>query len=257
MSKLKISVYQSDIVFNNSFENINNLKKYLYKGIDTEIIILPEMFTTGYDKYPEKIALSMYSAEIQKIIELSAKFSVAIAFSFVCKENNAFFNRFVFIKPDGDFYKYDKKHLFRISGENAYYTAGYNTGIFEYKGWRIRPAICYDLRFPVWLRNRNDYDLLIIVANWPESRRKVWDVLLKARAIENQVFVAAVNRIGTDIYNTFHNGGSVIISPYGKELLHIPDNQEVIYTSEISLDELHKFREDFPVFLDADEFIIK
>ncbi|MFW5978879.1 MAG: nitrilase-related carbon-nitrogen hydrolase, partial [Bacteroidia bacterium] len=168
-----------------------------------------------------------------------------------------YYNRMISQLPDGEFFTYDKRHLFRMGEENNHYTAGSKRVIFNYKEWRICPLICYDLRFPVWSRNRGDYDLLIYVANWPESRRHVWKTLLVARALENQVYVVGVNRIGKDGQNIPYAGDSMIIDPKGRIISETKPYEENIETRELSLKSLNEFREKFPVGKDADYFEIK
>jgi predicted amidohydrolase len=172
------------------------------------------------------------------------------------KDNLSFFNRWLFLTPEKESWKYDKRHLFSMGGENNIFSSGRNRLIFSFRGVRICSNICYDLRFPVWSRNRNEYDLLINSANWPETRKEVWNVLLKARAIENQCFVIGANRIGIDGNGINYCGDSVIIDPLGKILTNSNTNEEKSITEEISLTELSEFRKKFPVFIDADEFSI-
>jgi predicted amidohydrolase len=183
------------------------------------------------------------------------KYNIAICGSTIISEKEEIYNRFLFVTPDATAY-YDKRHLFAMGGEQACYNSGNSQVVVNFRGWRIMLLICYDLRFPVWSRNKNNYDLVIYVANWPASRRKVWDTLLKARAIENQCYVAGCNRVGTDDRNIVYNGGSKIVDERGELINEDADNAQGIIHSKISLDRLHKFRDDFPVWKDADNFKI-
>jgi predicted amidohydrolase len=188
------------------------------------------------------------------MIRMSETSGKAICGSYIARENGMCYNRFIFASPGEIPVKYDKRHLFSIAGENEKFTSGSSRTLINYGGMKIFPSICYDLRFPVWLRNRNDYDLMICVANWPESRSEVWNTLLKARAIENQCYVAGANRIGTDENGNSYSGDSCIIDPKGNIIAFVPENQEGIASAEISLAFLSEFREKFPVWKDADDF---
>ncbi len=178
-----------------------------------------------------------------------------IAGSLIIREELDYYNRFIAMAPDGIVATYDKRHLFRMGNEDAHYKAGKTRIVFEWKGWRILPQICYDLRFPVWIRNQDDYDLILFVANWPEARRLVWRTLLTARALENQAFVAGVNRTGTDKKNTNHAGDSLVINPKG-EIINDLGNDSAYSCTMLPIDELHKLREKFPVSQDKDSFNI-
>lgn len=169
----------------------------------------------------------------------------------------SYYNRAFFLTPEGNAYYYDKRHLFRMGHETEHFTPGNRRPIIRYRGWNILLLVCYDLRFPVWSRNTsNEYDLLIYVANWPIPRRKVWDILLQARALENISYVCGVNRIGKDGRDIPHSGGSVVYSPKGEVLATVPDNEEAIATASLNLSSLQEFRLKFPAWKDADEFVI-
>jgi predicted amidohydrolase len=183
----------------------------------------------------------------------SAETGAAIAGSIAVTNDGKYYNRFYFVKPDGSVSQYDKKHLFTYGGEHLRFTAGNERVIVEWKGVRILLEICYDLRFPVWARNRGDYDMILYVASWPTPRVSAWSSLLVARAIENQCYVAGVNRVGNDPACEYC-GGSVIIDPYGKTIVACHMNEECEATAEIDMDKLQAFREKFPVLNDADEF---
>ena len=177
-----------------------------------------------------------------------------MAGSFIAKEGGKYFNRAFFVTPEGETYLYDKRHLFRMAGEDQHFTAGDKRTIVRYKDWNICLQVCYDLRFPVWSRNvDNEYDLLIYVANWPQGRQKVWDTLLSARAIENQAYVVGVNRVGSDA-NGQYAGGSKLVDLFGETIVKAEEGVESIVTGEIDLDRLKAFRKEFPVLDDADQF---
>ena len=218
-NKIKISIIQSDIVW----EDVNeNLKRFSQKVSDledkTDIIVLPEMFTTGFSMKSKELAETMEGKTVSWLKDYSKKVNALIIASLIISENGEFYNRLICAFPDGKIEHYNKRHLFRMANENNYYSQGTKKLIIEYKGWRIRPLICYDLRFPVWSRNKNDYDLLVYIANWPERRNESWKTLLKARAIENQAFLVGVNRIGKDKNNVIYSGDSALISPQGNLL---------------------------------------
>lgn len=218
-----------------------------------DLYVLPEMFSTGFCTSPEGVAEPEPCDSLKWMKDSAEMFSAAIAGSVAVEENGRFFNRFYFVTPDGNAVYYDKRHLFTYGGEHLKFTAGKERKIVEYKGVRILLQVCYDLRFPVWSRNRGDYDMVLYVASWPETRADAWRQLLKARAIENQCFVAGVNRIGTDPSNSYC-GGTMLIDPYGKVIAECADGMESVAVAEISMEELAAFRQKFPVLDDADDF---
>ena len=223
----------------------------------TDLIILPEMFTTGFSMQPEKLAEDMNGTTIRWMSLKSQEWNCIITGSLIIKEKGKYLNRLIWMAPDGNFQYYDKRHLFRMGEEHDHYTAGDIKLITKFRGWGFRPLICYDLRFPVWSRNRSDYNVLIYIANWPESRREVWKSLLVARALENQAYVIGVNRIGSDGRNISYSGDSMLVDSRGQIISETEPYEESAETVRISLDELMEFREKFPVYLDADEFVIK
>jgi predicted amidohydrolase len=186
----------------------------------------------------------------------AASHSCCITGSIMIREGTNYFNRLVFMYPSGSYNCYDKRHLFRMGEENRFFTPGKQGIIAELNGWRIKPLICYDLRFPVWSRNRNDYDILIYAASWPESRIDVWDTLLKARAIENQAFVIGVSRVGKDGNNLNHTGDSLVYDFRGRQLLRLPSNTETAASIQLNKNKLDEFRTAFPAWKDADKFNI-
>ena len=256
-NNLRITLAQVDLIWENPEQNRLNLKKDIesLKGV-CDLLILPETFTTGFSMGAYNLAEPMDGPTIKWLIGLSANTQIAICGSLMIKADELVYNRFVFVQPDGQVSFYDKRHLFTIGGEGYPFVKGNKRLIINYLGWRIALFICYDLRFPVWCRNVNDTDLMVFTANWPASRNEVWNILLKARAIENQVVVAGVNRIGTDGNGVSYSGNCQMINMRGENIA--PENtMDIGWTIyEVSLNELHNFREKFPVARDADNFTI-
>lgn len=254
---MRVSILQTDIVWENRQENLRRLeRKFEELRGETDLVILPEMFSTGFSMNSQSLAEEANGDTIRTLKKYAVKYQSAIVGSYIAKDNNRYYNRAFFITPQGEVTFYDKRHLFRMGEESKHFSAGeVPKPIVHYKGWNICFLICYDLRFPVWSRNQNnEYDLLIYVANWPSSRRKVWDTLLPARALENMSYVCGVNRVGTDGNDLAHNGGSVIYSAKGEVLASVPDYEEGAATAHLSLPELNEFRKKFPAWKDADEF---
>lgn len=224
---------------------------------DVDLIILPEMFTTGFSMSPENLAEEWPGQSVKWMQQKAMAKGAAIAGSIIIEEDSKYFNRLVFAHPDGKLEHYDKRHLFRMSGEHKYYDEGNQRVVVNYKNFRILLLVCYDLRFPVWSRNQNDYDMILIVANFPEPRRYAWNTLLPARAIENQCYIAACNRVGLDGNGVNYTGDSQIIDPQGKIIVLANPNENQIISSKIDIQEVVNFRKSFPAHLDADGFIIK
>lgn len=258
MQQLRVSIVQTDIVWENKQENLRLLHEKLQalRGT-TEIVVLPEMFSTGFSMNSRELAETISETTMQTLRNWTAEFKFAIAGSFICKEQNRYFNRGFFLTPEGEEHYYDKRHLFRMGQEAEHFAAGNKKLILSYLGWNICLLVCYDLRFPVWSRNVcNEYDLLIYVANWPQARRTAWDTLLCARAIENSCYVCGVNRIGSDKNSLVYNGGSTVFSPKGEVIATVPDGKEDVVTTALDRTTLQQFREKFPVWKDADGFIL-
>ena len=256
MHPLKISIVQTDIAWENKQENLRMLREKLHalRGT-TEIVVLPEMFSTGFTMKSRELAEPVSGITVRILKELAADFQLALCGSFICSERSNYYNRAFFITPEGEEFYYDKRHLFRMGNEAEYFSSGNNKLIISYRGWNICLLVCYDLRFPVWSRNvNNEYDLLIYVASWPQARRLAWDTLLCARALENMCYVCGVNRIGVDGNKLIYNGGSVVFSAKGEVLASIPDGEEGIETVSLSLISLQQLRDKFPVWKDADAF---
>lgn len=256
-NELKIALIQSDLVWENPEEN---RRQFLNKieGIsdDTDIVLLPEMFTSGFTMNPENVAETTSGETISKLKALAMKKNIAIAGSLVISEGNNYYNRFVFINPDGNIDSYNKRHTFTLAGEHKAYTAGVSKTIINYRGWKICPMICYDLRFPVWARNTEDYDLLIYVANWPKPRINAWDALLKARAIENMSYCAGVNRVGLDDNNHEYPGHSAVYDVLGEQILDFIPNEEAVKTVTLNKGHIEYNRTKLNFLNDRDTFSI-
>jgi omega-amidase len=252
---LKLSLIQSNPEWENKISNFCKLDSIFEKINDSDLVVLPEMFATGFSMNSHELAEDMNGETVSWMRKHSQKHNFALCGSVIIKEGTKIFNRFVFVTPN-ELVFYDKRHLFRMGEEELYYNTGDKRVIVKYQGWRILLQVCYDLRFPVWSRNRNDYDLALYTANWPASRRTVWDSLLVARALENQSLVAGCNRIGKDGRDIKYNGGSVIINERGEKLKYAADDCEDVITCKLSLNKLEKFRNDFPAWKDADSFAI-
>jgi predicted amidohydrolase len=250
---INITIIQSNIIWEDKDSNLKNYQSKI-DNIESDLIILPEMFTTGFTMNPKLLAETMSGETVQWMKENASKMNSAICGSIIIQEDSKYFNRFIWVNPDGSIHHYDKKHLFSFVGEDKNYTPGNEKLIIEYKGWKICSLICYDLRFPVWSRNSEDYDLLIYVANWPTKRKLAWKSLLVARAIENQCYVIGVNRVGYD-ENNYYSGESKLVNALG-ETLYVNSHVEDIYTTTISKYELNKVRTQLPFLNDKDNFKI-
>ena len=254
---LRISLVQYEVVWENPDANRSILDELLEPlNGQTDLILLPEMFTTGFSMQAKELAETMDGQSLKWMVQQARKTGAALAGSLIIKENNHFFNRFLFVTPSGEIFHYDKKHLFSMGEEHKYFSSGNQRVIINYMGWRIALMICYDLRFPVWCRTVKDADLMLFTANWPAARQLVWQTLTKARAIENQLYVAGVNRTGKDEAGIDYVGESVLIDPRGNILLDMGTKSEAAGTCLLSLNELIRFREKFPVGQDADSFEI-
>jgi omega-amidase len=258
---VKITLVQYNIIWENKGANLKHLDVML-SGLagKTNLVVLPEMCTTGFSMQAAQMAETNDGETMMAMRQMAKNYNFAISGSFIGKNltDTECFNRGFFTYPNGESILYDKRHLFRMGEEPKHYTAGSEKCLISYMGWNIRLVICYDLRFPVWCRNvNNEYDLLIVVANWPEVRQHAWTSLLTARAIENMSYVCGVNRVGNDGIGMHYSGGSQLLNAYGSTLSSIETNTEQIQTLEIELDTLHRFRDKFPVWKDADRFEIK
>jgi len=258
MRDLKITLIQTEPVWEDIKGNIALFDEKINDiSEETELIILPEMFTTGFSMNASSLAQDINGSSINWLQNKSRQINADIVGSIIFANNGLYFNRLLWAKPDGHLFTYDKKHLFRFAGEEKVYSAGVGNITVELNGWKIRPFICYDLRFPAWTRNiKNQYDIAIFIANWPEKRSMHWKSLLQARAIENQCYVIGVNRVGTDGNGLFYSGDSSIIDPLGKIIFHKND-KECTFTTVLSYNTLEEYKKAFPAWMDADIDMIK
>jgi omega-amidase len=249
---MNITLIQSNLFW----ENIdNNLKMFEEKIIgikNTDLIILPEMFSTGFSMNVEFLAEPMEGKTVKWMLKMANKMNCVIAGSIIIKEENLNYNRFIWADPNGSIQYYDKKHLFTMANEDQSFSPGNKKIIIEYKGWKICPFICYDLRFPIWNRNLEDYDIAIYVANWPERRSYHWKSLLIARAIENQCYVLAVNRVGIDGKGLNYSGDSTVIDPSG-EIIYQKNDEETIYQYTLDKNFITSIRNNLPFLKDRDQ----
>lgn len=258
IQNLKITVFQAYLFWENTDKNLQNIGLRLQNGVreKTDLIVLPEMFNTGFTMRAEEMAEEMDGKTMQWIKETTKIYDCVVTGSLIIKENGHYFNRMVWVTPDGNCQFYDKHHLFSLGNEDKHFAPGDAKLTVELKGWKIRLAVCYDLRFPVWLRNRNaEYDILLLVASWPDKRSAHWRTLIHARAIENQSYVVAVNRVGHDGNQIYHSGHSMCIDPSGNTVYYKPEDED-LYTFSINYTELEKTRRQFPFLKDADDFEI-
>jgi len=258
MRDLNVTIVQAPIVWMDESANLDAFSR-LIEGIGepTDLIILPEMFTTGFAMDPASCASRMDGRPVAWMRDIAASCNAAVAGSLAIAEGGRFYNRFIMADPEGRIHTYDKRHLFRMGGEHTVYTSGAERVTLPFREWRIRPFVCYDLRFPVWMRNRGDeYDLAVIVANWPDRRAHHWRALAVARAIENQAFVAAVNRVGADGNGVAHLGGSLVVDPWGQVLFEA-GSATCVRTLTLSAEVVRSCRERFPVWKDADRDLFR
>lgn len=282
MAPLTITTVQTNLAWENKAANLQVLEKKINDLEEkTEIIVLPEMFSTGFSMKPQLLAETMEGETVQWMKDVAANNKIILTGSLIIKENDHYYNRLVWMLPNGQFGYYDKRHLFAHAEEDKHYTAGNKRLIASVKGWKINLQVCYDLRFPVWARNRvlqtdksreensltspgpattsgisPEYDILIYVANWPERRNHAWKTLLCARAIENQCYVVGVNRVGRDGNNINHSGNSLVIDPLGEVLYHMADEEDV-FTITLQKEHLEEVRTKFPFWKDRDDFSLR
>ena len=254
MQDLKLVLIQSDLYWQQKEANLAMFEEKIWEITEpVDIIVLPEMFQTGFTMEHEGLSEPMNLTTFKWMKQMASQKQAVVTGSYIVSEGGEAFNRLIWMQPDGTWYKYDKRHLFRMADEHSYFDMGMEKLIVEWKGWKICPMICYDLRFPVWARNRNlEYDLLLFVANWPAVRISAWDALLKARAIENVSYTVGLNRVGEDGKQIAYIGHSAAYSAKG-ETLAFSEQEELIQVT-LSGTELERFREKFPAHLDADNF---
>lgn len=252
---LRVAICQMDIAWGDCEANLQRVESCVC-STEADLFVLPEMFLTGYECSSE-VAVPVDSPYIERLQRLAVESGRAVAGTIAVREEGEIYNRFYLFLPDGRALHYDKRHLFRMAGEDKVFSAGAERVVVEYMGWRILLQVCYDLRFPVWSRQRGvEYDLVIYSAEWAAARIGAWDRLLPARAIENQAFVVGVNRVGDDPA-THYNGHSVVLNPYGEVVARVDDDMEGVAVAELDIEKLRRFREKFPAWADVDKFFIE
>ena len=267
MSTLTITTIQTILHWEDKEANLLMLEKKINAlGGETEIVVLPEMFNTGFSMNPEKLAETMEGDTVAWMKRVSAENKIILTGSIIIQDNDLYYNRLIWMMPHGEYGYYDKRHRFAYAGEDKHFAAGEKRLIASVKGWKINLLVCYDLRFPVWARQSKsgsaaeksapEFDVLIYVANWPERRSHAWKTLLCARAIENQCYVIGVNRVGVDGNDINYSGNSLIIDPLGEVLYHMADDED-IHTITLKKEKLEEIRAKFPFLQDGDEFLIK
>ncbi|MBP0904804.1 amidohydrolase [Mariniflexile gromovii] len=256
--QLKVALIQSNLVWENPKQNRKNFEEKMESisnGVD--VIVLPEMFSTGFTMKPEQVAETMDGKTVVWMQNQALKTGAAIVGSLVISEAGNYYNRLLFVEPSGNITIYDKRHTFTLAGEDKVYTAGKQKVIIDYKGWKICPMVCYDLRFPVWARNVENYDVLLYVANWPKARILAWDTLLKARAIENMSYVVGVNRVGLDGTQIEYSGNSAVYDVLGTDISAIRPNKEQIDVVSLERNHINFYRNKLKFLDDKDAFSLK
>lgn len=259
---LNLTIIQSDLYWESIGANLAMFEEKIWKiGSQTDLIILPEMFSTGFSMNAANLAEPMNSQTTRWMKQQASQTGAVVTGSFIVKENTNFYNRLIWMQPDGSYAFYDKRHLFRMAEEHLTFSSGNKKLIVDLKGWKVCPMICYDLRFPVWSRNVSgknselSYDVLLYIANWPKARISAWDTLLKARAIENLAYVVGVNRTGSDEKGIDYNGHSAVINAKGAHISLLEEDQTIM-SVELDYSDLIDFRKKFPAYNDADDFQI-
>ncbi|HQF47824.1 MAG TPA: amidohydrolase [Flavobacterium alvei] len=254
---MKIALIQSSLIWENPQANRNHFEEKINALTEkVDLIVLPEMFSTGFTMNPKAVFETMQGETILWMQSLAKAKNCAITGSLVIKENDNFYNRLLFVFPSGEIQTYDKRHLFTLAGEDKVYTAGEEKLIVDYLGWKICPLVCYDLRFPVFARNVEEYDVLLYVANWPKVRIQAWDILLKARSVENMCYTIGVNRVGLDNNNFEHDGHSQVVDFMGNYVLE-PQENEGVFVIELNKEKLLEARNRLGFLNDKDFFDLK
>jgi predicted amidohydrolase len=254
-SELRLALLQADLAWQDPVANRRQLGAQISAAAPADLIILPETFTTGFTQEAAANAEPADGPTSQWLLDIATASKVDICGSVIVAADGACYNRLIWASRDGELFHYDKRHLFRMGNEHLRFAAGHERLIVRCGEWRICPLVCYDLRFPVWSRNRDDYDLLLYVANWPQARHSAWTTLLPARAVENLCYVAGVNRTGLDGNGVTCAGGSMIVDYLGRQIA-AGGEQPATITATLSLDDLQRYRDKFPAHLDADDFTL-
>ena len=255
--KLNIAIIQARLAWENVPENLRRFDERIEHVTGAEVIVLPEMFSSGFTMQGKEKIAPFYEETYSKLLEWASRKKALIMGSVIFRQEERFYNRLLAVFPDGKVEWYDKRHCFTMGGEDKHFTSGNKKLLIEYEGVKIAPFICYDLRFPVWSRNTEMYDMAVYVANWPAVRREAWQILLRARAIENQCYVIGVNCVGKDGNELEYSGESAIVSPKGEVLVRCEVYEDDIRQMDIDLVGLREFRKRFPVLEDRDRFIIQ
>jgi len=259
--EITISILQADLVWENVQANLQNFESKIQSlPAKKQLVFLPEMFTTGFSMQPAAIAEAMDGGTVAWMRKMARSHKIILIGSVIIQEDNQFFNRLIWMQPDGQFFTYDKRHLFSYAGEHEHFTAGTKRLLCSVNGWICNLQICYDLRFPLWARQAQkkesaEYDILCYLANWPATRIAAWRTLLQARAIENQCFVIGVNRVGKDGNNYLYPGHSMLIHPSG-EIIYEKADVEDSFTITLQKDALNAFRKQLPFLADRDNFLL-
>lgn len=255
--ELNIGFLQADLVWEDVDANLNKFEQKIAQfSANIDLIILPEMFSTGFSMNAKELSEPGTGRTFQWMQRMAAQKDAAVTGSFICSEQEHYYNRLYFVYPDGSHEKYDKRHTFTLAKEHETYSAGTEKLVVDFKGWRICPLVCYDLRFPVWSRNVEDYDLLLYVANWPATRVTAWDVLLRARAIENMCYCLGLNRVGKDGKDLGYVGHSAIYNPLGEKISRKESEDEFQEEVVIDMDQLNEIRSNFQFLQDRDHFTL-
>jgi predicted amidohydrolase len=255
-SKLNVALIQSSLHWQDKAANFKHFSQLLPQAKGADLILLPEMFSTGFSMEPQHLFDEPAGETLKWLQNEAQKLQAAICGSVIIKEQGQYFNRLYFVLPTGQFYTYNKRHLFTLAGEEKVYQPGKQKLVISYLGWRINPQICYDLRFPAWCRNQENFDLQLFVANWPQRRNNAWKSLLSARAIENQCYVAGLNRVGPDGNKVDHSGDSKIIDPLGETILACTPHQTEVKMIALEKSSLQKVRSKLAFLNDRDSFLI-
>lgn len=255
MHDLSVSLIQDELDWQDAEANRRRYSKHIQSLPETDLIVLPEMFNTGFCMQPKGIHETMNGETVGWLRKRAEECGAVITGSMIVDVDGEYRNRMIWARPDGSVTFYDKRHLFRYGEEHIHYTAGRDRVIVDLNGWRLALFVCYDLRFPVWSRNREDYDVAVYVANWPNARQYAWDTLLRSRAIENQCYVLGVNRLGSDQIGNDFSGGTAILDFMGRPLVDCKDSLKNA-TALLSMQKLREFKAEFPAHLDADDFSI-
>ncbi len=248
---MKIALVQHNILWSAKQANLEKIRSLIDSAPGADVYVLPEMFATGFSMKPERIAEPYPGEVVAWMIDLARDKSAAIIGSVSVEKGGNYYNRLIMAKPGGAVEYYDKRHLFSFAGEDGKYACGKERKVFEFRGVRFLPLVCYDLRFPVWSRNHSDYDVAIYVASWPDERKYAWQTLLRARAIENQCYVLGVNRVGSDPVSVY-SGYSVALGPDGMQIAECEPGKEVAVIADIDMEILGEYRKKYPFLRDAD-----